>query len=512
VKTPWRIAAGTALALTVTGLGGGTAARAVGGQPVTDAAYRPVATLAIGDPGGGDPGGGGAGGGGAGCTGTLVAPQWIITAKSCFGSAVTAGAPARPTTAVVGRLDPSGTAGSTATVTDVVPRADRDVLLAHLAAPVTGITPAVLDTVAPAAGTTLRVAGFGRTATEWVPDTLHASAFTVQAATAATLDIAGVDPAAGATCKGDAGGPAFRELGAGALALTALHSLSWQGGCLGSGSTRAGAVEARLDDLSGWLAQTTAAQPSKVRSYTTGDVDHDGLDDLVAIEPATGKLWMYPGTADSHRFGVRVELGRGGWNAMSQIAAGSFDAGTTDDLLAVDGAGVLWRYPGQADGTLGPRVEYGRSGWSVMTELTVGDLNRDGRDDLVALDGGTGKLWLYPGTAAGALGARVEIGTSGWSVMTELATADLNHDDRADVIALDGGTGKLWLYPGVGDGRLGARVEIGRSGWSVMTELAAGTFDQDTLPDLLAFDGKAGRLWLYPGLADGTLGGRLPMD
>jgi VCBS repeat protein len=64
---------------------------------------------------------------------------------------------------------------------------------------------------------------------------------------------------------------------------------------------------------------------------------------------------------------------------------GSFDAGTTDDLLAVDGAGVLWRYPGQADGTLGPRAEYGRSGRSVMTELTVGDLNRDGRDDLVAL-------------------------------------------------------------------------------------------------------------------------------
>jgi hypothetical protein len=64
----------------------------------------------------------------------------------------------------------------------------------------------------------------------------------------------------------------------------------------------------------------------------------------------------------------------------------------------------------------------------------------------------------------------------------------------------------------VGDGRLGTRVEIGRSGWSVMTELAAGTFDQDRLPDLLAFDGKAGRLWLCPGLADGTLGGRLPMD
>lgn len=73
----------------------------------------------------------------------------------------------------------------------VVPHPDRNLALARLSAPVTDITPVGLAGTAPAASETLMVAGYGRTATEWVPDRLHAAAFTVQDVATTTVGLMG---------------------------------------------------------------------------------------------------------------------------------------------------------------------------------------------------------------------------------------------------------------------------------------------------------------------------------
>ncbi|MET9602709.1 MULTISPECIES: hypothetical protein [unclassified Streptomyces] len=57
----------------------------------------------------------------------------------------------------------------------------------------------------------------------------------------------------------------------------------------------------------------------------------------------------------------------------------------------------------------------GGRGWNRMSDLIGGDLlNSNLSDDLIAVQNSTGKLFLYPGTGQGGLGARKEIGTGGW--------------------------------------------------------------------------------------------------
>jgi secreted trypsin-like serine protease len=208
-----------------------------GGTPAADGSYQFTAKIMM---------------DGRACTGALIAPQWVITSASCFPENAQGGAPTRPTTVIVGRTNLTSTAGHVANVTTLVVRADRDVALARLDTAITDITPVALSTTAPAAGDVLRIAGYGRTTTDWVPDQLRTSTFSVTSSAGASLAVTGdngVD-----TCKGDAGGPALQEA-SGHPELVAVSSLSWQHGCLDVTETRQGSTETRVDDIAAWVQQ-----------------------------------------------------------------------------------------------------------------------------------------------------------------------------------------------------------------------------------------------------------------
>jgi len=97
----------------------------------------------------------------------------------------------------------------------------------------------------------------------------------------------------------------------------------------------------------------------------------------------------------------------------------------------------------------------------------IGDVNGNGRADLYAREAATGKLWLYPGTTTGKLGARKLIGSGGWNAMANfIAVGDFSGDGRPDLATvtndkyvIDGYPGHLgWLvtYEGRDTGTLAA--------------------------------------------------------
>ncbi|MFD4656377.1 trypsin-like serine protease [Kitasatospora sp. NPDC058444] len=190
-----------------------------------------------------------------GCTGALVDQLWVISAASCFSDdpaqpqALAAGAPKWKTTATVG--------AKSTEVVELVPGQGRDLVLARLATPVQGVSPLTVGTSAPVAGQSLKVTGFGRTKTEWVPDQAHTGSFSLDTVNPTGVGITGTGGAA--VCQGDTGAPVVREVN-GKAELLAVASRSWRGGCLDTPATetRTGAYATRVDDLTAWVSSTVA--------------------------------------------------------------------------------------------------------------------------------------------------------------------------------------------------------------------------------------------------------------
>ncbi|MGW8328162.1 FG-GAP-like repeat-containing protein [Streptomyces sp. NPDC055897] len=423
------------------------------------------------------------------CTGALVAPQWVLTAASCFavdGKPVQAGAPAVKTTVTVGRSDLTQTTGGVREAVALVPRADRDLVMVKLSNRIQNVPPVKIATTAPAAGEQLQSAGFGRTKTEWVPNKLHSAAFTVASADATSVALNGSADAV--ICQGDAGAPAVRTNG-GVSELVAVNSRSWQGGCLGTDAaeTRTGALDVRVDDLAGWVQQTAF----RVQDDFTGD----GIADLAAIWD-DGTMHIYPGDKAKGLAGTQTQqVGGNAWKTTKQLAKGDFTNDGIADVMAIWFDGTMHLYAGDGKGGIKSAVPVAMGGntWGTTKQLTSGDFTGDGIADLMAI-WSDGTMHVYAGKGDGQLadGRSVSVGGNTWDTVRLLPGGDFDGDGIADLMAV-WSDGTLHYYGGNGDGQIrdGRAVAMGGNTWKTALFMTGGDFTGDGVADIMTvwYDG-----------------------
>ncbi len=386
------------------------------------------------------------------CSGALVDPQWVITAKSCFAddpvtsNAVAAGAPKDKTTVLVGKSE--WTSGHhTTDIVELVPHPDRDIVMARLAQPATKITPVAVSATAPAAGQGLTVAGFGRTKTEWIPFRRHEATFTAGSVAATGFDLAAQTPADATVCAGDAGGPALRGV-KGAFTLAGVISRSWQGGCLGSTETRAGAFASRVDDMGEWIQQTRALAPG----WKTETLVQAGTNLYQGIRLADGS---WTGFTDVQSKASSISGG------VRAAAAAGIDSDT--HVVTVGGDGRPYHTIRKADGSWGAFGDIGSVAGVPGTFTQVSAVSIGG--DLHVVGVASGKIFHTTRKADGNWTRFGDLSSVAGPIGTVTASATTNANGQLQVIAVSGGQAFHTIRSTVGNW----------SGWGSVTQAAGAT-------------------------------------
>ncbi|WP_370941971.1 trypsin-like serine protease [Amycolatopsis sp. cg5] len=482
-----------------------------GGTEVTAASQPYLARIQIGGIGAVD---------GRACSGALVAPQWVITAATCFGAKAADGyriaspAPAIAATATLLGKQPVA-------ITRVVSPGGRDVALARLAAANTTVTPVPLSTTAPVAGTAVTASGFGRTGNEWAPVAPHKAGFTVSESTDTTFSLTGP----GDTCKGDAGGPTLATAPTGSV-LAGVSSSSWQHGCLGENPEQQGSTATRTDDLVDWIraqsdplnswyflpgAERVIAQAPAARAALAG---HSGsltgktATDLVTRRPSDAMLFAYENklspVVGEQSYKPAAAIGTS-WNIYNLLQQADLDGDGVADLLARATNGDLYGYlgTGKIDGTSGTlksRVLIGRS-WNTYSSIFAADTNGDGKAEVfgIAADAGDPArlaLWGYVNNGFNGLdtlSARVNVATGGKDVVPG-GFADFTGDGNPDLFMITNratGTNDLAVLDRYAGGAYSdgapmrpSTYKVG-SGWTSKQLLTLGDINGDRRPDII---------------------------
>jgi V8-like Glu-specific endopeptidase len=408
---------------------------------------------------------------GRACSGALVEPTLVLTAASCFPENPQGGVPTKATTVIVGRADLSTGTGHVAKVTSLVVRTDRDVALARLDTAVTDVTPLPLSTTAgpPSASESLSLAGWGRTADEWVPNQAHVATFTAPASTATTLTLTGANGAD--ACKGDAGAPIFRPNGT----MAAVVSASWQHGCLAETETRQGTTGARVDDLGDWIRGQAIVGTAKAVGHGV----------TLSWTPVAGAA------------------------TYSVYASSSGPASPSAEQLIGSTAGTTFLHPATA-----------RKTWSYLVVSTTGttspvfsvktgtrsltDFTGDGKADIATFTRGTaGDVY-----AAASDGTKFQGTSQLWhdyfGIGAEIPlSGDFNGDGKADAVLFKRGTSGDVLVA-LSDGTKFGTGTVWQDYFGIGDELPAiGDFNGDGKDDIVTFT-RGSAADVYVALSDGT--------
>jgi concanavalin A-like lectin/glucanase superfamily protein/VCBS repeat protein len=180
------------------------------------------------------------------------------------------------------------------------------------------------------------------------------------------------------------------------------------------------------------------------------------------------------------------------------------------------------------EGQLDPALLDGTGQYAIDTA----DVDGDRHADLIAAEDGEG-IYVYPGDGEGGFGAAVESGVAaslvfdGTGLYEPLAVADVNGDERSDLVCLFGSSGRLFTFPGQANATFGPAIDSGLSVDSALLD-GEGSYALDVIdvsgeeldePEAELVDynarhanadlvtiGTDGDVYVYPGNSEGKFG------
>ena len=263
------------------------------------------------------------------------------------------------------------------------------------------------------------------------------------------------------------------------------------------GDNKLDIVVANLDmDNVGVLLNTGSGTFSAQRTYSTGsgsspwsvvaaDVDGDSKLDIVVANLGMGNV------------GVLLNTGSGTFSAQRTYStgAGSFphcvvtaDANGDNKLdifVANSGAGNVGIFLNMGNGTFSTQLTrstgYGSSPWSVV----VVDVDGDNKPDIIVTNHGTNSVGVHLNTGNGSFFTPLIYSTGSVSLPWSIVAADVNDDNKPDIIVANAGTDNIGVFLNNGYGMFSGQTTYSTGFGSIPYSVVAADVNGDNKTEII---------------------------
>jgi hypothetical protein len=238
----------------------------------------------------------------------------------------------------------------------------------------------------------------------------------------------------------------------------------------------------RADRNVGFAPPTALPTTGDAVGVAVGDFNADARLDVAALNKSTNNVSVFLGTANG--FGARHDYPIGGGAAV--IVAGDWNGdGRADLAVARQGSGSTGAVDiilAKPDGSFGSAASF-PVGMSPVA-IDFGDFNKDGRRDLVVANSASNEVSVLMGNGDGTFQPAVSVAINGGP--RGIAVADFDRDGADDFAVAVSINSNVMVFYGNGQGTFAAGPVLGIGGSA--SSVAARDVSGDLIPDILVTD------------------------
>ncbi|WP_428667119.1 FG-GAP-like repeat-containing protein [Runella sp.] len=250
-----------------------------------------------------------------------------------------------------------------------------------------------------------------------------------------------------------------------------------------------------------------------------GDVNGDGIGDLVHVHEGTDLIHTQPGNGDGTfdpAITQSMALADVGVGASEETFLGDVTGDKLADIVEYNSlANAIWVYKAIGNGTFQAGVSQSitvpAAGYSLGSKSFMGDVNGDGKNDLINVNEND-HIYVHTGngdgTFTGPVTQNITIVDVGAGNSENTFLGDVNNDKILDIVTFNDLVDFIGVYTGVGDGTFNTvstqLMTIADAGLSTVEQSFLGDVNGDGNNDIVQINEIANIIYVYTGKGDGT--------